>query len=550
MAIRRALVRVLGRTRQLPAGDVLNGVYPPYLPVYKVNGAVITVYRRDGIAEGFAANVPAYKADGSELRVATDSTFAVPVTKTLGTIIQATAGTQGLTRRVAYQFANLAGFPAAGSPERLYIAADTRFEYLWSGNGYVLASSLETASSSLTTDDVAEGSVNLYFTAVRVLATVLDGLVTTTSSAITAADTLLIAMGKLQAQLNNKLNVNGNGSQLTALNATQLTSGTVPSARLSGSYGIDITGAAATATTASTATALATPRTINTVSFDGTANIAIANIITGVEAGYGTNNSSGAGWGANIWGMGPAYDGSGLATAFTTVGQYGMSWLRAAHTEADAQVGEGTYIYQNGVMVGGVGSAGIKTAGVFYGNGSGVTTLNASNLSSGTVPSGRLTGSYAISVTGNAATATVLQTARTINGVSFNGSANITIPSGGVFSASYVSPNQTIAVSGRINLSHGLGAVPTVFFARLVCINAASGYAVGTEIDIGPIINTQPASDTWGYQVWVTSTTISVQFPNNPLATMFPALIISGRTQGGTTWLDATEWAIKFYAFV
>ena len=59
---------------------------------------------------------------------------------------------------------------------------------------------------------------------------------------------------------------------------------------------------------------------------------------------------------------------------------------------------------------------------------------NASNLSTGTVPSGRLSGSYGISVTGssasctgNAATATTLQTARTINGTSFNGSANITI---------------------------------------------------------------------------------------------------------------------------
>jgi hypothetical protein len=53
---------------------------------------------------------------------------------------------------------------------------------------------------------------------------------------------------------------------------------------------------------------------------------------------------------------------------------------------------------------------------------------NASNLSSGTVPDARLTGTYTgVSITGNAATATTLATARTINNVSFNGSANITI---------------------------------------------------------------------------------------------------------------------------
>jgi hypothetical protein len=49
----------------------------------------------------------------------------------------------------------------------------------------------------------------------------------------------------------------------------------------------------------------------------------------------------------------------------------------------------------------------------------GFTPYNATN------PSGYITGSA--SITGNAATATALQTARTINGVSFNGTANITV---------------------------------------------------------------------------------------------------------------------------
>ena len=66
---------------------------------------------------------------------------------------------------------------------------------------------------------------------------------------------------------------------------------------------------------------------------------------------------------------------------------------------------------------------------------------NASNLSTGTVPSGRLSGSYGISVTGssasctgNANTASSLQTARTIalsgdvsGSASFNGGSNVTI---------------------------------------------------------------------------------------------------------------------------
>ena len=56
------------------------------------------------------------------------------------------------------------------------------------------------------------------------------------------------------------------------------------------------------------------------------------------------------------------------------------------------------------------------------------TTIVASGAVSGTNLSGTNTGDQT-TVSGNAGTATALQTARTINGVSFNGTANITLPS-------------------------------------------------------------------------------------------------------------------------
>lgn len=512
MAIRRPLVRVLGRTRQQPSGDVVTGVYPPYIPVYKTNGSVITLYRRDGIAEGVAAHIPVYKANGSELRVPTDSTFAITTTQAAGATRLVNAGVLGLTQRVAYQFANLAGFPAIGSPERLYVAADTMLEYAWSGNGYVLLSSV-TVGAVGTTDDLPEGVTNLYFTVARVRATVLTGLSLATSTAIVAADTFLVAMGKLQAQI------------------TSLQSGKLD-----------------TTANAVSATKLVTARTINTVPFDGTANIAISNVTTGLEAGYGTNNGGSADWGANIWGMGPAYDGSGLNSSYTTSGQYGLAWLRASHAEADAQIGEGIYVYQNGVMQGGVGSAGTKTTGVFYGNGSGLTSLNASNLSSGTVPSGRLTGTYSISVTGNAGTATVLQTARTINGVSFNGSANITIPTGGVFSDSYVSANQAIGTASRVTLAHGLGGVPKLFYVRLVCVTAASGYSVGQEVDPAGVTFDRDQSTginyTRGISVHADATSVYIQYSSSG---DIDILITPG---GGRSTVVASEWRAKVYAFI
>lgn len=73
------------------------------------------------------------------------------------------------------------------------------------------------------------------------------------------------------------------------------------------------------------------------------------------------------------------------------------------------------------------------------------------------------------STTGNAATATLLQNARTINGVSFNGSSDITIPSNTANAITFNS-NGTGAVSGSsfngsnpVTISYNsLGALPTV----------------------------------------------------------------------------------------
>ena len=57
------------------------------------------------------------------------------------------------------------------------------------------------------------------------------------------------------------------------------------------------------------------------------------------------------------------------------------------------------------------------------------TTLAGYGISDGAPLTGAGTsGTWGISITGNAATATKLATARTINGVSFDGSGNITIP--------------------------------------------------------------------------------------------------------------------------
>lgn len=60
------------------------------------------------------------------------------------------------------EYANLAAFPATGSSGKIYLAQDTSKIYRWSGSTYI-----EITGSPGSTDSVAEGSTNLYFTDAR-----------------------------------------------------------------------------------------------------------------------------------------------------------------------------------------------------------------------------------------------------------------------------------------------------------------------------------------------------------------------------------------------
>lgn len=97
-------------------------------------------------------------------------------------------------------------------------------------------------------------------------------------------------------------------------------------------------------------------------------------------------------------------------------------------------------------------STGALVATSFSGSGASLTALNGSQVTTGTIAAARVatlnqntTGSSG-SCTGNAATATKLATARTIGGVSFDGSANINLP--GVNTAG----NQNTTGSAALNV--------------------------------------------------------------------------------------------------
>jgi lysophospholipase L1-like esterase len=114
------------------------------------------------------------------------------------------------------EVANYASLPVTGETGKIYITTDTNNEYRWSGSAYI-----QIVASPGTTDAVPEGTTNKYFTLSRVLNTILTGIGFGSSTAISATDSILQALGKLQAQITGlfKIPTGGTSGQILAKNS-------------------------------------------------------------------------------------------------------------------------------------------------------------------------------------------------------------------------------------------------------------------------------------------------------------------------------------------
>ncbi len=224
---------------------------------------------------------------------------------------------------------------------------------------------------------------------------------------------------------------------------------------------------------ASTATTLATSRSINGIAFNGSADITIAadaNTLTGTTLASNVVNSSLTSVGtisSGIWNgttIALANGGTGATTAAAARTNLGLGSIATKSTIADADVDASAAIAFSklnitkanitglGVQEGLTAGSGISISGGTI-SATGLTTSNLSSsagitvdqLASKTTTLGSTTmtlGGTVTSVTGltsvtstgftgaltgNASTATTLATSRNINGIAFNGSADITI---------------------------------------------------------------------------------------------------------------------------
>ena len=253
--------------------------------------------------------------------------------------------------------------------------------------------------------------------------------------------------------------VNKTGNQSTtgnAATATKLqTARTIGGVSFDGSAninlpGVNIAGNQNTTGNAATATKLQTARTINGVNFDGSANISIPTITSRGRVTALTGTTQGAAAGLQMY---EAYN-NGYPSAYGNVlhlkgataageGELFIGWSGTSGAHAPVHVrsrrdtdtaswSEWAQVYTSKDSIPGVNTTGNQNT---TGNAASATKLQTARTIGGVsfngtanidLPGVNKTGNQ--STTGNAATATKLQTARTIGGVSFDGTANINLP--------------------------------------------------------------------------------------------------------------------------
>lgn len=284
--------------------------------------------------------------------------------------------------------------------------------------------------------------------------------------------------------------VNAAGNQSTSGNAgsaTKLqTARTIGGVSFDGTANIDLpgvnkAGTQSTSGNAATATKLQTARKINGVAFDGTKDIsftisaiasrgrvtALANAVqgssTGVQMYEAYNNGYPTAYGNVIHLKGATAVGEGeiLIGWSGTSGAHAPAYLRSRRDAADANWSEWAQIYTSKDSIPGVNATGNQNT---TGNAASATKLQTARTIGGVsfngtaninLPGVNTTGNQ--DTTGNAATATKLKTARTIGGVSFDGSANINLP--GVNTAGNQNTSGNAATATKLQTARTISGV-------------------------------------------------------------------------------------------
>jgi len=214
---------------------------------------------------------------------------------------------------------------------------------------------------------------------------------------------------------------------------------------------------------AGSATKLLNARTIAGVSFNGTANISLNNSNISNGRGYTTNTGTTT---------------ASNAQTFTNKGGNISQWTNDSGYVTSSGGSMSSWILKEGNGT----EASTVTNGetVTFAQGNGIQSELTSTSSGGTLTiTNTKPNIVQTTITGNAGSATVLQTARTISGVSFNGSANITLDNKNITNgAGYTTNNGDITSVGAGTFLTGGGTSGAV----TLNVSATSGATASTLV--------------------------------------------------------------------
>lgn len=236
-----------------------------------------------------------------------------------------------------------------------------------------------------------------------------------------------------------------------------------------------------------------------------TANAAFNALVpsqTGQSGKYLTTDGTNTSWGTNPLGtvtsVGQSFTGGLISVAGSPVTTSGTLALTVAGTSGGIPYfssastwATSAALASNALVVG--GGAGLAPATVTTGTGvvtalgvavgtAGSFVVNGGVL--GTPSSGTLTNctfpTLNQNTTGNAATATILQTARTINGVSFNGSANITVAATTTNTLTLGTYLTGTSFNGSAAVTAAVDATSANTASKVVARDASGNFSAGT----------------------------------------------------------------------
>lgn len=315
--------------------------------------------------------------------------------------------------------------------------------------------------------------------------------------------------------------VNAAGNQSTSGNAgsaTKLqTARTIGGVSFDGTANIDLPGVnkagnQSTSGNAATATKLQTARKINGVAFDGTKDIsftinalaskgrvtALANATQGSNTGiqmyeaYSNGYPTAYGNVIHLKGASSVGEGEILIGWSGTSGAHAPAYLRSRRDTTDAKWSEWAQIYTSKDSIPGVNATGNQNT---TGNAASATKLQTARAIGGVsfdgtaninLPGVNTTGNQ--DTTGNAATATKLKTARTIGGVSFDGSANINLP--GVNVAGNQNTSGNAATATKLQTARTINGKPFDGTANITLSAEDLGLADSSGC-VGRLLNTR-----------------------------------------------------------